>query len=65
MEAGVVEYSTKGTDVICIDAECQFCEKGIRMELLKIFKGNPWLWKNVVAPSCTHKVSKHLGSQCT
>ena len=29
MEAGVVEHSTKGTDVICIGAECQFCEKGM------------------------------------
>ena len=50
MEAGVVEYSTKGTDVICIGAECQFCEKG--MEPLE--KETPGYEKLLVHPAvCT------------
>ena len=53
MEAGVVEYSTKGTDVICIDAECQFCEKGIRMELLK--KETPGFGKMLLHPAVRTK----------
>ena len=53
MEAGVVEYSTKGTDVICIDAKCQFCEKGIQMELLK--KETPGFGKMLLHPAVRTK----------
>ena len=51
MEAGVVEYSTKGTDVICIGAECQFCEKG--MEPLE--KETPDFGKMLMHPAVRTK----------